>query len=99
MRKINLITASIRAAVVVTSLGGFSAFAQNEEEQTSSVQVAQREAEEVEETDEFEEIERVEVTGSRIKSNELEGVSPLTIISADDMVKKGFWIYSSEITS
>lgn len=93
MRKINLITASIRAAVVVTTLGGFSAFAQNEEEQISSVQVAQREAEEVEEVeeaDEFEEIERVEVTGSRIKSNELEGVSPLTIISADDMVKKGF---------
>lgn len=35
-------------------------------------------------------VERIEVTGSRIKRNDLEGASPVAVISRDDIVKSGF---------
>mgnify|MGYP000040490515 CR=1 FL=1 len=37
-----------------------------------------------------EEIERVEITGSRIKRTDLEGVINVTTITSDDMIKNGF---------
>lgn len=90
MRKVNIITTSIRAALVLTALGSVNAYAQDENESIQAIEVAQAETENDAEDEQVEEIERVEITGSRIKSNELEGVTPLTIISADDMIKKGF---------
>lgn len=35
-------------------------------------------------------VERIEVTGSRIKRNDLEGASPVSVISRDDIAKSGF---------
>lgn len=35
-------------------------------------------------------VERIEVTGSRIKRNDLEGASPIAVISRDDIAKSGF---------
>ncbi|MGI5310512.1 TonB-dependent receptor plug domain-containing protein [Rheinheimera sp. WS51] len=35
-------------------------------------------------------VERIEVTGSRIKRNDLEGASPVAVISRDDIAKSGF---------
>lgn len=35
------------------------------------------------------EVEKVEVTGSRIKRNEMEGVNPITMISSEDIVAQG----------
>ena len=39
--------------------------------------------------DESAEVERIEVTGSRIKRSDLEGASPVTTITADDMKVEG----------
>lgn len=39
---------------------------------------------------EGEEVERIEVTGSRIKRTDLEGASPVVVVSADDIIKGGF---------
>lgn len=36
-----------------------------------------------------EDVERIEVTGSRIKRSDLEGASPVTVITADDMKMEG----------
>ncbi len=36
------------------------------------------------------EVERIQVTGSRIKRTDLESAVPVTVISADDMIKQGF---------
>ena len=35
-------------------------------------------------------VERIEVTGSRIKRNDLEGAAPIDIISRDEIAKSGF---------
>ena len=35
-------------------------------------------------------VERIEVTGSRIKRNDLEGAAPIDVISRDDIAKSGF---------
>ncbi len=35
-------------------------------------------------------LERIEVTGSRIKRNDLEGAAPIDVISRDDIAKSGF---------
>src|SRR5690606_16992697 len=35
-------------------------------------------------------VERIEVTGSRIKRNDLEGAAPIDIINRDEIVKSGF---------
>ncbi|WP_440875479.1 TonB-dependent receptor plug domain-containing protein [Thalassotalea sp. PLHSN55] len=37
-----------------------------------------------------EEVERIEVTGSRIKRTDLESAVPVTVLTADDMLVKGF---------
>ncbi|WOH38611.1 TonB-dependent receptor [Thalassotalea fonticola] len=89
MRKINILTSSIRAAFIVGAVGSFNvaAFAQDEVESVEVEQVVENESTETVDT---EEIEVVEVTGSHIKANALEGVSPVTVITADEMLKKGF---------
>ncbi|MBY5979113.1 TonB-dependent receptor domain-containing protein [Ferrimonas balearica] len=43
--------------------------------------------------------ERIEVTGSRIKRVDLEGVSPLTVITADDIAQQGFSSVSEVLSS
>ncbi|MBU2967854.1 TonB-dependent receptor [Pseudoalteromonas sp. C2R02] len=40
--------------------------------------------------DSAEEVERIEITGSRIKRTDIENAVPVTVISADDMVRQGF---------
>ena len=35
-------------------------------------------------------VERIEVTGSRIKRNDLEGAAPIDVINRDDIAKSGF---------
>jgi iron complex outermembrane receptor protein len=40
--------------------------------------------------DSAEEVERIEITGSRIKRTDIENAVPITVISADDMVRQGF---------
>lgn len=35
-------------------------------------------------------VERIEVTGSRIKRNDLEGAAPIDIINRDEIAKSGF---------
>ena len=41
-------------------------------------------------TDDGQDVERIAVTGSHIKRTDLEGPSPVTIISRDDIDKSGF---------
>lgn len=43
--------------------------------------------------------ERIEVTGSRIKRVEIEGVSPLTVITADEIAQQGFSSVSEVLNS
>ncbi|WNC73813.1 TonB-dependent receptor [Thalassotalea psychrophila] len=91
MKNLNFLTSSIRAALVVGVIGGFSATAFAQQDEVSEVEVEQlTEQGSTTETEAEQEIEVVEVTGSRIKANTLEGVTPVTVISADEMIKKGF---------
>jgi iron complex outermembrane recepter protein len=46
-------------------------------------------AQQAEQTD-AKQVERIEVTGSRIKRNDLEGAAPIDVISRDDIAKSGF---------
>lgn len=87
VRNINKLSSSIRAALVLGALSSVNAYAFAEDEAAVEVEQIQAQAEEIVAE---EDIEVVEVTGSRIKANALEGVSPVTVISAEDMVKKGF---------
>ena len=41
-------------------------------------------------TEENKDVERIAITGSHIKRTDLEGPSPVTIISRDDIDKSGF---------
>ena len=86
----NKLSSSIRVALMVGAFSGVQGFAYAEEE-TAAVEVTEQEtAIEEENAIAEDDIEVVEVTGSRIKANTLEGVSPVTVITADDMIKKGF---------
>lgn len=83
---VNKVAKSIRAVLIAGALGSVNAYGFAEDD----VLVADVEESQVEEVVQDEEIERVEVTGSRIKSVDLEGVSPVTVIDASEMAAKGF---------
>ncbi|WOH38608.1 TonB-dependent receptor [Thalassotalea fonticola] len=92
MIKINKLARSIQAAIMLGTLASANSHAFAEDKSAQEVERSAVEQTTVEQTKSElnEDIEVVEVTGSRIKANVLEGVSPVTVITSDDMLKKGF---------
>ncbi|WNC73847.1 TonB-dependent receptor [Thalassotalea psychrophila] len=88
MKNISAIAASVRAALLLGAVTSFTAYAAEGDITVNTV--AKTELATEESTVNEEEIERVEITGSRIKAVDMEGVSPVTIINAEDMAAKGF---------
>ncbi|GHE79996.1 TonB-dependent receptor plug domain-containing protein [Thalassotalea profundi] len=75
MKKLNLLTLSIQAALLLGASTSAYTFAQEEAENKS---------------DSEEKIEKIEVTGSRIKRVDMETVSPIVVIDIEQMRDKGF---------
>ncbi|WOH38895.1 TonB-dependent receptor [Thalassotalea fonticola] len=81
----NTLAQSIRYSLFVSALAmPVSAYAFQDE----SVEVTQEQTLQ-EESEEDEEIEVFQVTGSRISQTSFEGPSPVTVITSEDMLKKG----------
>ncbi|WNC73807.1 TonB-dependent receptor [Thalassotalea psychrophila] len=95
MIKKNKLASSIQTAILLGTIASTQVYAfeqgLTEQEVKKSDKQQQENMDDVDnEITDNEEIEIVEVTGSRIKANVLEGVSPVTVITSDDMIKKGF---------
>ncbi|WP_068545408.1 TonB-dependent receptor domain-containing protein [Thalassotalea crassostreae] len=79
---VNLLTQSIRYSLFASALAfPFTTLAAEE--------VAEVESTQLESEQQDEEIEVFQVTGSRIKQSSFEGPNPVTIITSEDMLKRG----------
>ncbi|WNC73802.1 TonB-dependent receptor [Thalassotalea psychrophila] len=98
MKKLSFITVSIRTGLVIGMVGSASIYAAQQPlaaievtavKTNTTAQLDNTNQDEADTADE-QEIERVEVTGSRIKAVDLEGVSPVVVINAEELAAKGF---------
>ncbi|WOH38620.1 TonB-dependent receptor [Thalassotalea fonticola] len=93
MKNVSIIAASVRTALLFGAVASFTGYANENDISVDAVTetVVEETNDSVDETTTSEEeIERVEITGSRIKAVDMEGVSPVVVINAEDMAAKGF---------
>src|SRR5690554_1004492 len=74
MKKLTLVASAVSLILTMPT----SAFAAPQEAQTTEAEPGQAK------------IERIEVTGSRIRRTEMEGVAAVTVITAEDLEQSGF---------